>query len=146
MIKLKRVYEEETRADGVRYLIERLWPRGVRKESLHIDAWLKEAGPSTELRKWFNHDPEKWSEFRRKYFAELNQQTEAWAPIREAARRGTVTLLYSSHDTEHNNAVALKEYVERKMAAPAQPSGRIREEAADKGIQARRSHRTDRTS
>jgi uncharacterized protein YeaO (DUF488 family) len=115
MIKLKRVYEEEAPDDGVRYLVERLWPRGVKKESLHIDGWLKEAGPSTELRKWFSHDPEKWAEFRRKYFAELDHATEAWSEIREAARRGTVTLLYSSHDTEHNNAVALKEYLERKM-------------------------------
>jgi len=84
---------------------------------LHLDGWLKDAGPSTELRKWFGHDPEKWPEFRRKYFAELDQATEAWAPVREAASHGTVTLLYSSHDTEHNNAVALKEYVERKMGA-----------------------------
>jgi len=128
MIKLKRVYEEETPDDGVRYLVERLWPRGVKKESLHMDAWLKEAGPSTELRKWFSHDPGKWSEFRRRYFAELDKVKEGWAPIREAAERGTVTLLYSSHDTEHNNAVALKEYIERKMEAPDRdgvtPSGR----------------------
>jgi uncharacterized protein YeaO (DUF488 family) len=117
VIKLKRVYEEETPDEGVRYLVERLWPRGVKKESLHIDGWLKEAGPSTELRKWFSHDPGKWTEFRRKYFVELDHAGEAWSPIREAARRGTVTLLYSSHDTEHNNAVALKEYVERKMGA-----------------------------
>lgn len=144
MIKLKRVYEEETPADGVRYLIERLWPRGIRKESLHIEAWIKEAGPSTELRKWFNHDPEKWSEFRRRYFAELNQRKEAWAPILEAAERGAVTLLYSSHDTEHNNAVALKEYIESKMAAPRDAEGTRREAAGD-DIQARHSHRTGRT-
>lgn len=117
MIKLKRVYEEEAPDDGVRYLIERLWPRGVKKESLQVEAWLKDAGPSTELRKWFSHDPAKWAEFRRRYFAELDHATKAWEPIREAARRGAVTLLYSSHDTEHNNAVALKEYVERKMRA-----------------------------
>jgi len=142
MIKLKRVYEEETPADGVRYLIERLWPRGVRKESLHIEAWLKEAGPSTELRKWFNHDPAKWSEFRRKYFGELKQRKEAWAPILEAAERGTVTLLYSSHDTEHNNAVALKEYIEGKMAASPHNARRTRQEAAGHATQARHSHRT----
>ena len=145
MIKLERVYEEETPADGVRYLIERLWPRGVRKESLHIEAWLKDAGPSTELRKWFNHDPEKWSEFRRRYFAELNQRKEAWAPILEAAERGTVTLLYSSHDTEHNNAVALKEYIEGKMAAPSHNARQTRQETAGNGIQARHSHRAGRT-
>ena len=117
MIKLKRVYEKEDPDDGVRYLIERLWPRGVKKTSLRIDGWLKDAGPSTELRKWFSHDPAKWQEFRRRYFAELDRTPDAWAPIRDAARHGTVTLLYSSHDTEHNNAVALKEYVEHKADA-----------------------------
>jgi uncharacterized protein YeaO (DUF488 family) len=139
MIKLKRVYEEEAPDDGVRYLIERLWPRGVRRESLHIDAWLKDAGPSTELRKWFSHDPEKWPEFLRRYSAELDHAKDVWAPIREAAERGTVTLLYSSHDTEHNNAVALKEYIERKMGAeghhhtPDTPAG---------GLQTRHSHQS----
>ncbi len=117
MIKLKRVYEKEDPGDGVRYLIERLWPRGVKKTALRIDAWLKDAGPSTELRKWFSHDPEKWQEFRRRYFVELDRAPEAWAPIRDAARRGAVTLLYSSHDTEHNNAIALKEYIEHKLGA-----------------------------
>ena len=117
MIKLKRVYEKEDLDDGVRYLIERLWPRGVKKTSLRIDGWLKDAGPSTELRKWFSHDPAKWQEFRRRYFAELDRTPDAWAPIRDAARHGTVTLLYSSHDTEHNNAVALKEYIEHKTDA-----------------------------
>lgn len=123
MIKLKRVYDGEDAKDGTRYLIERLWPRGVKKTSLHIDAWLKDAGPSTELRKWFGHDPAKWQEFRRRYFAELDHAPDVWAPIRDAARRGTVTLLYSSHDTEHNNAVALKEYIEHKMAAGIRAAG-----------------------
>jgi uncharacterized protein YeaO (DUF488 family) len=117
MIQLKRVYEEEHPGDGVRYLVERLWPRGVKKTSLRLDGWLKEAGPSTELRKWFSHDPGRWLEFRRRYFAELDSAPEAWAPIRAAARQGTVTLVYSSHDTQHNNAAALKEYVEHKMGA-----------------------------
>jgi len=124
MIKLKRVYEEEDPGDGVRYLIERLWPRGVKKAALHIDAWLKDAGPSTELRKWFSHDPAKWQDFRRRYFAELDRAPEAWAPIRDAARQGTVTLLYSSHDPEHNNAVALKEYIEHKTGAHTRTAGR----------------------
>ncbi len=123
MIELKRVYEKEDAHDGVRYLIERLWPRGVKKTSLRIDAWLKEAGPSTELRKWFSHDPEKWQEFRRRYFAELDHAPDVWAPIAEAARRGTVTLLYSSHDTEHNNAVALKEYIEHKAGVRSRTAG-----------------------
>lgn len=122
MIRLKRVYDDQARNDGTRYLIERLWPRGIRKESLRMDGWLKDAGPSTELRKWFSHDPEKWPEFRRRYFAELNRAPEVLAPIRDAARRGTVTLLYSSHDTEHNNAVALKEYLDRKVRARKMPS------------------------
>ena len=135
MIKLKRVYEEETPDDGVRYLIERLWPRGIRKESLRIDAWLKDAGPSTELRKWFSHDPEKWPEFRRRYSAELNHAKDAWAPIREAAERGTVTLLYSSHDTEHNNALALKEYIERQMGADAHTTKRGHHQASGGGRQ-----------
>jgi uncharacterized protein YeaO (DUF488 family) len=110
---LKRVYEKPEPDDGVRFLVERLWPRGVRKADLPMESWQKDAGPSDELRKWFAHDPDKWEEFQRKYFAELKTRPEAWEPIRKAARRGTVTLLYSSHDTEHNNAVALKGYLER---------------------------------
>jgi uncharacterized protein YeaO (DUF488 family) len=116
MIKLKRVYDPKSSTDGVRYLVERLWPRGIKKAELHLDGWLKDVAPSTELRKWFSHDPEKWEQFRRKYFAELDHAPEASEPIREAARKGTVTLLYSSHDTEHNNALALKEYIERKRS------------------------------
>jgi|SRR5581483_2075788 len=116
MIRLKRVYEPESPDDGVRYLVERLWPRGIKKTSLHADDWLKDAAPSTELRKWFNHDPERWQEFRSKYFAELKQHPDAWTPILDAAHKGTVTLLYSSHDEVHNNAAALKEYIERKLA------------------------------
>ena len=111
MVKLKRVYDPVSRADGTRFLVERLWPRGLSKERLHLTAWLKEVGPSTELRRWFNHDPLKWSEFRTRYFRELDSQPEFWQPILTAARRGMVTLVYSSHDEEHNNAVALKEYL-----------------------------------
>lgn len=114
MIQLKRVYEKSGPHDGVRFLIERLWPRGVRKADVHEDGWLKDAGPSNELRKWFSHDPDKWAEFQRRYFAELDVRPEAWQPILQAAKRGTVTLLYSSHDGEHNNAIALKRYLEAK--------------------------------
>jgi len=96
--------------------VERLWPRGIQKAELHIDDWLKDVAPSTELRNWFSHDPKKWDQFRRKYFAELDDAPEASAPIRQAARKGTVTLLYSSHDAEHNNALALKEYIERSRS------------------------------
>jgi uncharacterized protein YeaO (DUF488 family) len=81
---------------------------------LHVTAWLKEVGPSTELRQWFDHDPVKWAKFRMRYFRELDSQPESWRPILTAAREGTVTLVYSSHDEEHNNAVALKEYLEAK--------------------------------
>lgn len=116
MILLQRVYEKPTPSDGVRFLIERLWPRGIRKTDLPMDGWQKEAGPSTQLRKWFAHDPAKWTEFQHKYFAELDTRPEAWEPILKAARHGVVTLLYSSHDAEHNNAVALKSYLEAKLA------------------------------
>ncbi len=115
MIILKRAYESASRADGTRFLVERLWPRGVSKTKLQVDAWLKDAAPSTELRRWFAHDPEKWNEFRRRYRNELDAQPEAYRPIVSAARRGRVTLVYSSHDEQHNNAVALKEYLDRKV-------------------------------
>ncbi len=114
MIALKRVYDKSTPGDGVCFLVERLWPRGIKKESLKIDAWLKDVAPSTGLRKWFGHDPEKWQEFRRRYFKELDANPEAWSPIRIAAMKGRVTLYYSSRDETHNNAVALKEYLEAK--------------------------------
>ncbi|MGE5141348.1 MAG: DUF488 domain-containing protein [Rudaea sp.] len=116
MIQTKRVYEPPARTDGTRFLVERLWPRGLKKEDLDAKAWLKDAAPSTELRKWFNHDPAKWSEFKRKYERELDKEPQAWEPILQAARHGTVTLLYSAHDTEHNNAIALKEYLDHMPA------------------------------
>lgn len=112
MIRLKRVYEKPERTDGARFLVERLWPRGIRKADLRMDGWLKEAGPSDPLRRWFSHDPRKWALFQRKYFAELESRTNAWEPILKAARHGPVTLLYSAHDEEHNNAVALKWFLE----------------------------------
>ncbi|MEN6451443.1 MAG: DUF488 family protein, partial [Thermoguttaceae bacterium] len=95
MIRVKRVYDSPDRDDGVRFLVERLWPRGIKKTELRMDGWLKEAAPSTELRRWFAHDPSKWTEFRRRYFAELADRSDACKPIRQAARRGNVTLLYS---------------------------------------------------
>jgi uncharacterized protein YeaO (DUF488 family) len=112
MIAVKRAYEPVSRADGKRFLVERLWPRGLSKDSLQLDAWLKDVGPSTALRKWFGHDPDKWDEFRKRYRRELDSAPEVWRPIAAAASRGRVTLVYSSHDTEHNNAVALLEYLE----------------------------------
>ena len=115
MISVKRAYEPVAASDGTRLLVERLWPRGLTKEKLHVAEWLKEAGPSTELRKWFAHDPAKWDRFRERYARELDAQPEAWQLIVTAARRGKVTLVYSSHDEEHNNAVALQEYLAGKM-------------------------------
>jgi uncharacterized protein YeaO (DUF488 family) len=114
VIKLKRVYDPVAKTDGQRFLVERLWPRGVKKAAIKIDSWLKDAAPSTELRKWFNHDPAKWEEFQRRYRAELKKNPEAWQPILEADSQGTVTLLFSSHDAEHNNAVALKQFLETR--------------------------------
>lgn len=114
-IKLKRVYEPAEPADRTRFLVERLWPRGMKKEALGLDAWLKDVAPSTELRQWFGHDPARWTEFRKRYWHELDRRPEAWAPIAAAARHGTVTLVYSSHDEQHNNAVALKEYLEARL-------------------------------
>jgi uncharacterized protein YeaO (DUF488 family) len=112
MIRLKRAYEPASLRDGKRFLVERLWPRGIKKEKLKLDGWLKDVAPSTELRKWFAHDPEKWDDFRKRYFEELKHNIEAWQPLVAAAEKGTVTLIFSSHDQEHNNAVALKQFLE----------------------------------
>lgn len=111
MIRIKRTYEPRARSDGQRILVERLWPRGMKKETLHADTWMKEVAPSTELRKWFGHRVERWDEFRRRYEKELNSNPDAWAPLLEASKRGTVTLLYSARDLEHNGAVVLSEYL-----------------------------------
>ena len=115
MVLLKRAYDRPSPKDGKRFLVERLWPRGVRKADLPLEAWIKEVAPSTELRKWFSHDPAKWDEFRNRYFTELESNPDAWQPIVEALRHGHVTLIYSSHDTEHNNAVALEEFLMRHL-------------------------------
>jgi uncharacterized protein YeaO (DUF488 family) len=115
MIKVKRVYEKPSRGDGARILVDRLWPRGIRKEALQLHSWLRDVAPSDALRRWFGHDPKKWKEFQRRYFAELGSKREAWEPILKAARRSDVTLLYSAHDTEHNNAVALRDYLRAKV-------------------------------
>ena len=113
-ILLKRAYEAAAKSDGKRILVERLWPRGVKKEALHLDAWMKDVAPSTQLRKWFNHDPEKWNEFRKRYFAELSANPDSWHTLIENAP-SRLTLVYSSHDQEHNNAVALSEFLARKV-------------------------------
>jgi len=116
MIRLKRAYDKASPDDGRRILVERLWPRGLKKEALVLDAWQKDVAPSTKLRQWFGHDPQKWQEFRRRYFAELDGNPKALEAIQSAVRKGRVTLIYSSHDTEHNAAVALKDYLEGARA------------------------------
>lgn len=114
MIKLKRAYDSASKDDGVRFLVERLWPRGVKKGALRLDAWLKDVAPSTKLRQWFGHDPAKWTEFQQRYSAELDAKPEVLEPIVNAARRGRVTLVFSTHDAERNNAVALRTYLATK--------------------------------
>src|SRR5579884_713131 len=115
MIAVKRVYEPASRGDGERVLVEGLWPRGIKKQDLQMDDWIKAVAPSTELRKWFGHEPAKWAEFQRRYAAELEAEPDAWAPLLARARRGRLTLLFSSRDEEHNNAVALKAFLDRKL-------------------------------
>ena len=114
MIDLHRVYDH-SRTHGTRFLVERLWPRGIKKESLHFSDWLKDVAPSDALRRWFQHDVVKWAEFQRRYRTELDRRPDAWAPILAAARAGDVILLYSSHDTEHNNAVVLRDYLNERL-------------------------------
>jgi uncharacterized protein YeaO (DUF488 family) len=108
MIRLKRVYEEPSAKDGMRILVDRLWPRGLTKERAAVDLWAKEVAPSTELRKWFHHDPARWAQFERRYRKELEAQADALAQIRQKARRGTVTLVYGARDPDRNQAVILK--------------------------------------
>jgi uncharacterized protein YeaO (DUF488 family) len=115
MLKIKRTYDNPSSSDGVRFLVERLWPRGIKKEDLKMKAWLKEVSPSPDLRKWYSHDIAKWEQFQERYRAELKSNPDAWQPILEAARQGNVTLLYSAKDTEHNSALVLKEFLAGKM-------------------------------
>ena len=121
-IRIKRVYEEAECADGFRVLVDRLWPRGLAKSDVKIDLWAKEAAPSTELRKWFGHDPAKWQEFRQRYFAELDTRPQDLASLQDAAHHCTVTLLYAARDTLHNHALALKAYLDAKRPAGQQDS------------------------
>jgi uncharacterized protein YeaO (DUF488 family) len=115
MVSVKRVYEMPTPGDGERFLVERLWPRGITKAALAMTAWIKEAAPSNDLRRWFNHEPSKWDEFKQRYFAELDRKPEVLQPLLDAGARGKITLLYSARDTEHNNAVALAEYLLKRL-------------------------------
>ncbi|MBX5456999.1 MAG: DUF488 family protein [Thermogemmatispora sp.] len=122
LIRLKRVYEEAMESDGTRVLVERLWPRGLSRERARIDLWLKDVAPSDELRRWFAHDPQKFPEFRRRYEQELRDQEAARAALAhllELARRGPLTLVYSARDREHNNAVVLRDLLERSAGTPS---------------------------
>ena len=112
--KTKRAYETPARGDGIRVLVDRLWPRGVSKHDANIDLWRKEIAPSTALRKWFGHDPARWAEFKRRYFKELATQREPLAELREMAKGKTVTLVFGAKDAEHSQAAALKEYLETR--------------------------------
>ena len=115
MIRLKRVYEKPAAEDGFRVLVERLWPRGMRKEEARVVLWLREAGASTELRKWFGHDPAKWEEFQEEYFRELSEKPEVVHQLINLLRENTaITFLFAARDEEHNNAVALKRYLEER--------------------------------
>ena len=110
-VPVGRIYDEPNRLDGTRVLVDRLWPRGVRKDDAAVDLWLKELAPSTELRKWFGHDPARWQEFRERYAAEVRQHSGLVDQLRDLARKGHVTLVYSAHDEAHNDAVVLRSLV-----------------------------------
>lgn len=112
-VKLKRVYEKSTKEDGARILVDRLWPRGLSKQKASVDIWLKEIAPSSELRKWFHHDPVKWKEFKKRYLLELKNKREPIDLLKEQMKKGTVTLLYGAKDEKHNEAIVLKELLNR---------------------------------
>lgn len=113
-IQIKRVYEAAVETDGNRFLVDRLWPRGLKKENLRIACWLKEVAPTDKLRHWFNHDPAKWDEFQKRYRVELDAKPGNWRPLLNAAKKGNITLLFSARDVEHNNARVLKDFLEKE--------------------------------
>ena len=112
MIKTRRIYDKPDADDGFRILVDRIWPRGLKKNDVKIDLWQKDIGPSSALRKWFNHDQRKWNEFKRRYYEELKDRKEIVKLFLEKAEQGTITLLYSSKEEKYNNAIALKEYLQ----------------------------------
>ena len=114
-IKLKRVYLAKADADGARLLVDRIWPRGLSKERAALDAWLKDVAPSTELRHWFNHEPDRWEEFRKRYIDELQQKAEDVKHVADFVKKGTVTLLYAARDDERNNAVVLRDFLIQRI-------------------------------
>ena len=121
-IRVKRIYEPVAATDGVRILVDRLWPRGISKSDVKLDLWLPDIGPSTVLRRWFNHDPERWTEFRRRYHAELKKKGALLSTIRKQAKGRVVTLLYSAKDERHNQAVALQGLLLKRPASRMQAS------------------------
>lgn len=116
-IKLKRIYDEASKSDGMRILVDRLWPRGISKERAQVDEWMRDISPSNELRKWVHEDPSRWTEFKRKYFKDLREHEEALDVIRKTAKRKTVTLLFAAKDEKQNNAVALLEYLKKPKSS-----------------------------
>lgn len=115
MILIQRAYDQPTGPAGSRFLVDRLWPRGIRKADLALDGWLKETAPSNELRRWYHDNPGQWDAFRQRYFAELDAHPGVWQPLLDAARKGDLVLVYSSRETDHNNATALKEFLEARL-------------------------------
>ncbi len=115
MLKVRRIYERPTKADGERILVDRLWPRGISKESAKIDVWMKDVAPSDPLRKWFAHDPARWREFKKRYFRELEENQQVLDVVKKAGERKTLTLLYGARDREHNNAMALMEFLRQRV-------------------------------
>jgi len=115
MFRVKRAYQSPAPDDGLRYLVDRVWPRGVTKNALNVADWVREVAPSDALRQWFGHDPAKWEEFKQRYFSELEARPATWQPLLEAGRHGTVTLVFSARDEAHNQAVALKEFLDQKI-------------------------------
>jgi uncharacterized protein YeaO (DUF488 family) len=115
MIRLKRVYDSPAEEDGFRVLVERLWPRGIKKADAHLDLWMKEIAPSSDLRKWFAHDPAKWEEFSKRYEKELAENSELVSILEQKSRQTTVTLIYAAHDVRHNSAFVLKRIIEKNQ-------------------------------
>ncbi len=115
--RVKRVYDPPARSDGRRVLVDRMWPRGLSRDEAALDAWIRDVAPSADLRKWFGHEPAKWAAFKRRYFRELDGKADALAQLAEACAGRTVTLLFAAKDTEHNNAVALKEYLDARASS-----------------------------
>ena len=130
MVQIRRVYDADGFDSGKRFLIDRIWPRGLRKEALKLDGWVKEVAPSSELRKWFGHDPEKWTQFQKRYRAELDEHPSGWETLLENARGGDITLLYGARDEQHNNAVVLKDFLEAhlKVKSPQKKSKTIKKD------------------